>query len=325
MSEQRYDPTATGAHDPLSPSQQHQYGRDAAVVGGAGATGLGASDAAKHYGDHVVRGPEVHQGSNSPQSIQHQRYDSAADPQAQQQSHKGRDAAAVGAAGVAGAGAVHEHSKHDAEKAEKERLKDQKHHEKALEKERHHDHEANQKILECDAKHHQEALAAKHDHDEKEAAKQEKKEHKGGLLTFLHRDKKDKHADEPSSPTSRHSGEHAAATGAGVGTAGIGAGAFQAEKKNGRNRLHKDPPAKYAQQGTGNELHPGYGNEQSSGIVTEPHTGLPMNVGAYGDGHGGTDGNETIEGYGTHGQGQGGQVSEHQANWDNIRKANTPY
>ncbi|OQO05821.1 hypothetical protein B0A48_09916 [Cryoendolithus antarcticus] len=35
----------------------------------------------------------------------------------------------------------------------------------------------------------------------------------------------------------------------------------------------------------------------SSGIVTEPHTGLPMNVGKYGDGHGGTDGSSTVRGF----------------------------
>ncbi|OQN96029.1 hypothetical protein B0A48_18020 [Cryoendolithus antarcticus] len=34
----------------------------------------------------------------------------------------------------------------------------------------------------------------------------------------------------------------------------------------------------------------------SSGMVTEPHTGLPMNVGKYGDGHGGTDGSSTVRG-----------------------------
>ncbi|KAK6438623.1 hypothetical protein LTR95_005178 [Oleoguttula sp. CCFEE 5521] len=35
----------------------------------------------------------------------------------------------------------------------------------------------------------------------------------------------------------------------------------------------------------------------SSGIVREPHTGLPMNVGKYGDGHGGTDGSSTVRGF----------------------------
>jgi hypothetical protein len=32
-------------------------------------------------------------------------------------------------------------------------------------------------------------------------------------------------------------------------------------------------------------------------FVTEPHTGLPMNVGKYGDGRGGTDASETVDGY----------------------------
>jgi len=67
-------------------------------------------------------------------------------------------------------------------------------------------------------------------------------------------------------------------------------------------------------------MHPGYTNDQSQGgVITEPHTGLPMNVGKYGDGHGGTDANANISGV------QGHQGAEHQANWDAIRKANTPY
>ena len=46
-----------------------------------------------------------------------------------------------------------------------------------------------------------------------------------------------------------------------------------------------------------------------------------MNTGAYGDGHGGTDGAQQIAGYG-HGV-QGGDAQH--ADWNAIRKANTPY
>ncbi|KAF2815696.1 uncharacterized protein BDZ99DRAFT_120922 [Mytilinidion resinicola] len=190
-----------------------------------------------------------------------------------------------------------------------------------------------QKVLERDAKHREEALAAKREFEEKEAEKQRKKESKGGLFGFLHRDK-DKHAGE-TTEEGRRSGDYGAAgTGAGVGAAGIGAGAYEADR-SGRNKLHKDPPASHpaAQAGEGygatgqstglgsdsSEMHPGYGNEAKKGIVTEPHTGLPMNVGKYGDGAGGTDGNEALRGASAH------QGSEQGADWEGIRKANTPY
>lgn len=53
------------------------------------------------------------------------------------------------------------------------------------------------------------------------------------------------------------------------------------------NKLHKDPPPEIAAQMAG---HDGRNKTGDDGIVTEPHTGLPMNVGKYGSGAGGTDG-----------------------------------
>ncbi|KAF2497279.1 hypothetical protein BU16DRAFT_538372 [Lophium mytilinum] len=414
VGEQRYDPSSTRAQDS---TQQHHYGRDAALVGGAGATGLGADEAYKHYGDQVVGGPEA---GNTTQSTQQQPHDShlgrdaalgggalgagavgahelskhdeekkhglfshkdktAAEPsQSTQQagygdrhshthdtteprSHKGEYAAAGAGVGAAGVGA-HELSKHDNTTQEKGGLfhhKDQDttatptHHEYAttgvvggmgsagLAEKHNHGQQGtadlsdpkayDQKLLDRDAKHREEALAAKREMEEKEAEKQRKKESKGGLFGFLHRDK-DKHAGE-TTDESRRSGEYGAA-GAGVGAAGIGAGAYEADK-SGRNKLHKDPPANHpaAQAGEGygatgqstglgsdsSEMHPGYGNSANQGVVTEPHTGLPMNVGKYGDGAGGTDGNTNIAGATAH---QGG---ERGADWEGIKKANTPY
>jgi hypothetical protein len=63
--------------------------------------------------------------------------------------------------------------------------------------------------------------------------------------------------------------------------------------------------------------------------VIEPHTGLPMNVGKYGDGHGGTDGNRTIHGVHEHG-GQAGMSGAGTApgagtDWSAVKKADTPY
>ena len=44
-------------------------------------------------------------------------------------------------------------------------------------------------------------------------------------------------------------------------------------------------------------------SHNTSDKVIEPHTGLPMNVGKYGDGHGGTDANPTVHGLHQHGSG----------------------
>jgi hypothetical protein len=61
--------------------------------------------------------------------------------------------------------------------------------------------------------------------------------------------------------------------------------------------------------------------------VTEPHTGLSMNVEKYGTGAGGLDGNPNIEGYhklspeARQGQIEGESVTD----WDAIKKSNTPY
>lgn len=68
-------------------------------------------------------------------------------------------------------------------------------------------------------------------------------------------------------------------------------------------------------------------DEQHNTII-EPHTGLPMNVEKYGDGHGGTDGSKTLEGYHQAPQGQAGQTEQQGkgvTDWEAIRKANTPY
>jgi len=47
------------------------------------------------------------------------------------------------------------------------------------------------------------------------------------------------------------------------------------------------------------------GTTGNSGIVTDSRTGLPMNVGQYGSGVGGTDGSSTVHGY------QGGSSSQY--------------
>jgi hypothetical protein len=100
--------------------------------------------------------------------------------------------------------------------------------------------------------------------------------------------------------------------------------------------LHKDPPAGYIEQHQAQDANQRSldkraragssagqtstgGVSQGEGIVMDPHTGLTMNVGKYGDGHGGTDANPAIHGA------QSGTAETTATDWEAIRKANTPY
>jgi hypothetical protein len=130
LNDQRYDPSAPGAHNPSLGSSQrtqdhdqkpeHHYGRDAAVVGGLGAAGAGtyavtrdntSTQRASTAGQYNNPLPPTHQ-----LAVAQQHYDSTPvaqqqyPPQANQkpedsQHHYGRDAAVVGGLGAAGAGA----------------------------------------------------------------------------------------------------------------------------------------------------------------------------------------------------------------------------
>ena len=68
---------------------------------------------------------------------------------------------------------------------------------------------------------------------------------------------------------------------------------------------------------------------EDEGRAVEPHTGLPMNVGKYGDSHGGTDSNPAIEGFHQHTQAAhpeaGSTENEAGTDWQAIKKANVPY
>jgi hypothetical protein len=101
----------------------------------------------------------------------------------------------------------------------------------------------------------------------------------------------DPKVDEKAGQQSQHHlGRDAAIVG---GTGAAGYGAYEAANAHGDHRSTQ-PGASMTEQRPGN-----------TGTVIEPHTGLPMNVGKYGDGHGGTDGNPTIHGLHQHGVGTG--------------------
>ncbi|ORY05921.1 hypothetical protein BCR34DRAFT_42314 [Clohesyomyces aquaticus] len=173
--------------DPTQTSQYH-YGRDAGLVGGAGLAGAGAYAATRPHDEPAER--SVPQ-NDLQQTAVHNRYDSVQNPDDKQpQDHHKRDVAALGATGaVAGAGAGYALSHHEAEKAEKERLAQQKAQEKAQQKELEHAHKQEQKDLEHkqkeaekehakelkhQQKEHEKELAHKQKEHEKEQAKEQK-------------------------------------------------------------------------------------------------------------------------------------------------------
>ncbi|KAK4976559.1 hypothetical protein LTR28_007985 [Elasticomyces elasticus] len=397
--------SATGAQD-----QQHHYGRDAALAGGAGAVGVGAYEASKHRDptDTSRTGAGYNQATQPARTGAN--VDSATSAQ-DQQHHYGRDAAVVGGTGAAAYGAKHEYDEHEAKRLEKERIKENERLEKErikenerLEKERIKEnerlekerakvaekaHKQHEKELAKEEKHHEKELAKEEKQHEKEHAKEEKHHEKekkkhGGLFGFLHKDK-DKTEEEPTKTAytadeaahpsaakaadlqahERHRRELEAA--AAAGTVGVAGAEFERERHDPtdttghheRNRLHKDPPPGYGQTAAGATAGHHVGTDQNkvsglpqqanpdAGIVIEPHTGLPMNVGKYGSGHGGVDGSRTVEGYHEHAHEHGSSrnasvgtampAPDHKGHlrpgekgavgpdWEKINKANTPY
>lgn len=125
MNEQRYDPSAPGAHDPravgtqphnvVHQDQQHHYGRDAAVVGGLGAAGAGAYAATR--GHEQPQPSSVNQVQNAPAPRVDEPRAAGAQPSSAvpqpQEHHYGRDAAVVGGLGAAGAGTYAAARQHD--------------------------------------------------------------------------------------------------------------------------------------------------------------------------------------------------------------------
>ncbi|KAF2683734.1 hypothetical protein K458DRAFT_389659 [Lentithecium fluviatile CBS 122367] len=290
---------------PATQQPQHHDDRDAGVAGGLGAAGAGAYAATR--GDNHRQQPGVSQQqypmqakSQQPLSQQqHQRYDSAQDPNNQ---HQKRDAAALGAAGAAaGAGGAWGYSQHDAEKerkaaekAREQQLKDQqkdfdkkqKEQEKAFhdkQKELDHQHSKEQKhhnkLVAAEGKKHQKEMEKEQREQQKEAEKahpqteEESEKKKHHLFGFLHRDKdKSRTSDDSnrrqSGDSSRHSKEYAGAV-AGAGVAG-GAAAYEGlqesdQDRKERNKLHKEPPPGHPARET-------MENQQHQAHVIHPHS-----------------------------------------------------
>lgn len=198
-----------GAQTSANNSDEHHYGRDAAVVGGLGTAAYAAG---QHHGSSTAaEQPGVGQQTvssttqapytsiSTTETVEHSTVGPSTDDTTKD-SHHGRDAAVVGgAAGVA----TYEADKHSDEKelakAQKEAEKQHKHELKEAEKEHKHaekqaekehkqalkEAEKAQKAAEKEQKHAEKEAEKEQKHAEKEAEKAEKKDKKGGFLSFL--------------------------------------------------------------------------------------------------------------------------------------------
>jgi hypothetical protein len=205
-----FDPRSTTTSNIVDPNtdptlaqqqQGHHYGRDAALVGGAGAAGVGAHEYSKHHGSATGTNPGTSTfdpRSTNTANVVDPNHDPMLAQQRQERHHLGRDAAVAGGAGAAGYGAYEaldpkeqeklaKHQAHEAEKAQKAQQhqmdKDLKH----QQKEREHEIAKQEKAATKDHEHEQKKLAAaaaaahekdekKHKHELEKAEKQREKE-----------------------------------------------------------------------------------------------------------------------------------------------------
>lgn len=263
-------------------SQNRHLGREAALAGGVGATGVGAYEAEKHHHGHVnpssASGTSMTGAPSTGYTDQHS--SSGVDPRVDPTSrsdmtgkgndrHLGRDAGMAGTGGLA----AYEAEKHHHARDEPGRSSGLSGTTAGITG-RDHDSTRGSFVPGTDNQtstghHHGRdaglagsgavggAELSKHEVEKhrKEEGSHEGKKH-GGLLGFLHHDKDSKsdhstgHSGHGSDP--HHDSHRGAQTAAGVGAVGAGTAAYEHEKHDHeRNRLHKDPPQGYASQVTG--------------------------------------------------------------------------
>lgn len=263
-------------------SQNRHLGREAALAGGVGATGLGTYEAERlHHGQANAATTSTTSMTGAPSTGYTNAYNSSGvDPRLDPSSHSsitstGNDRHLGRDAGIAGAGglAAHEADKHHHARDEPGRTSGLSG-TTAGTTGRDYDSTRGSFLPGTDNQtstgHHYGRDAgvagagavggaeySKHEAGKhrNEGDSHEGKKH-GGILGFLHHDK-DSTSDHASSHSghghdSPHDSRQGAKTTAGVGAAGAGTAAYEHEKHgHERNRLHKDPPEGYASQVTG--------------------------------------------------------------------------
>jgi len=271
---------------PLEQNKEHHYGRDAALVGGTGAAAYGASEVYdKHEQEKLLKEQEKqakHDAKEHDKELKHEakEHDKQAKKEEERIAKENEKAAKEHAKEQE---KLEKHHAKEAEKAEEKRQKELEKLEKEKEKE-------NQKLAAARA---DEAEAKHKEHNKLHKDPPEEREKKDGIFhRIFHHKQYERERPE-----------------------GRGA-SFDDERPKGLEykdadeerfaRQHEQLAAKRSLDGPGHAGLPaigtagGVGSTANDGIVTEPHTGLPMNVGKYGSGAGGTDGGEHIAGYGEH-------------------------
>ena len=260
--EKMKDRTTTGPHqsdamnraDPRVAEKEHHYGRDAALVGGAGAAGAAA------YGATRSDGLEPPQAASQPLATP---TGAPEDARIFDQTQFVPDSRQADPGWAADTKAQEKLQKEQAKEHEKAQHKAEKEHEKA----QHKSDKAYEKALK----------------NEKEKERAERAEDKGekkhGLFSFLHRDKS-----EPKDTAEERDLQQQRSNLSGADHAGA-AGGFREDEEypdqrvstddNGRHKLHKEPPPKVQRELEERAREQGT-LDRDDGIVTEPHTGLPM-------------------------------------------------
>ncbi|CAD0089751.1 unnamed protein product, partial [Aureobasidium vineae] len=214
-----FDPRSTNTSNVIDPStdptlaqqqQGHHYGRDAALVGGAGAAGAGAYEYGKHHGtDSNLGTSAVDPRSTNRVPVVDPNNDPMLAHQREERQHFTRDAAVAGGAGAAGYGAYEaldpkeqeklaKHQAHEAEKAHKAQVHEAEKAQKAQQHQMDKDLKHQQKEREHEAEKGTKGSATPDgqgfEASAEGAPKSNKKKH--GLLGFLHRDKKNEPEDD---------------------------------------------------------------------------------------------------------------------------------
>ncbi|CAO2652422.1 Nn.00g007050.m01.CDS01 [Neocucurbitaria sp. VM-36] len=350
------DPTGTQRHDPTQKeAEQHHDKRDAALLGTAGAAAAGGG--AYAYSQHQ----EAERERARLEKEQHERLKKEAHDREKEQHRLGKEQHKHDKEASKLEKEQHKHEKeiaaaqHKHEKEVAAQEKEQHKHEKELaaqEKEQH--------------KREKEADKEAHKQEKEHEGEEKKKGGLLGFL-HRDKSKKEKSSPETSPRHSKEYAAAGTAGAVGAGTTAAAYDEEQdpnSPRWKGKNRLHKDPPPGHParealeqqQEGIqgGKREHVGvdgpigdpnlvsgdretqkgvYGGHDihdtnQSNTVTEPNTGLPMNVGKYGAGTGGTDATPTIAGYHNEPGATGhSHTAGHQtaADTEAIRKADTPY
>ncbi|KAF2010884.1 hypothetical protein BU24DRAFT_496060 [Aaosphaeria arxii CBS 175.79] len=209
---------------------------------------------------------------------------------------------------------AHQHKQDQKELAHRQKEQDKafEKQQRELEKQQTKDQKKHDKFVAAEAKSHQKETEKERERQQQLEQQQQRpededehKEKKHHLFGFLHRDKTRKERKGTSSASSSPRSSRDLTTGAGAaGASGLAAHEYAqdsdtSEGRKHRNKLHKDPPKGHpAREALEHPEQFTSSAQQEKGLVTEPNTGLPMNVEKYGtDGAGGVDGSRTVEGY----------------------------